>query len=233
MRHLLKERLSGTKGLLCARKPFDSFRQSERGASATVNCVVRAHQAQPSTRPECALGQQSACSETAPQQPGQGASCGVQARATEPTGWPPPQTATGPLPWQVESKASGGTLIVRDNYLRSYLRMPRGQSFTEMSVNVHHIYRTCCTFPKQHAVMDSNTYKNHRIQHTHPPPAHVPQLRWSQDPGPSRQPAPPSPRRARRGAGLGDTALGMLMLGLQLKKKGRLLLTTKPLNKGS
>ena len=91
------------------------------------------------------------------QQPGQGVALRRANMGHRAKRWPTPQTATSHLPWRVEPKASGGNLTVRDNYSHSYLQgATKGSPSTEVSVHVLTFTGTRCTFPNQHAVVDSN-----------------------------------------------------------------------------
>lgn len=176
MSTFLKERdLAGLKVCSVRSSPSILSVQSERGASC--NSKLRgqsppgpaehiAQSAAPGSRAHAARRHQ---------QPGQGWCCGVHTRATEPTGWPPPQTATGPLPWQVESKASGGNLTVRDNYLHSYLQDATRAVLLQKRVQMCITFTgTCCIFPSS-MLSWTATHTRTTIHHTHPPPA-VPQL---------------------------------------------------------
>ena len=104
----------------------------------------------------------------------------------------PHQTATSHPPWRLESKASGGNVTVRDNYLHSYLQgATAGSPSTETCVNVHHIYRDPLHF--------SQAPRCRGQQHTQEPPCTTPTLlpRAAQLPlGPGK----PGPKLAARTA---------------------------------
>ena len=69
-------------------------------------------------------------------------------------------------------KTFGGNLIFRDNYLHNYLQCAmRYNPFTEMRVNVDHIYRNPLHFSPSRALLWTAIYTRTKVHDTHPLPA--------------------------------------------------------------
>ena len=236
MSTFLKERdLAGLKVCSVRSSPSILSVQSERGASCNSKL---SGQSPPGPAEHITQSAAQSSREHAARQPSAAWAGGGLRRAN--TGhraerWPTPQTATSHLPWWVEPKASGGNLTVRDNYLHSYLQgATRGSPSTEMSVNVHHIYRDPLHF--------SQAARCRGQQHRQEPPSTTPTL-LPRLPQLLLEPGKPGPQAGslhcpHPGVHDAEQAWGTRPWACwcsvhNSRKRGRSLLTTETLNKGN